>query len=365
MPRASVPPILLIFVYLTSCLHARSYVPSPDVGRAAGFLPDCPGVLKNATISRKTLRHLLVVSHQLTLKGHISKRFPILNAQRLVAADKNIDLRNKKTVIYCPGYLESSYYPHTQLMAKTYLKKGYNVFVSETFYFLSFMYPKSVRIARAVGRELGAFLAKLTEQGLEPENLELAGISLGGQIIGFIAKEFYRITGKKPSRLTALDPSGPCFRNVPAEYRLNPSDGERVDVIHTNIEGYGNPERLGHIDFYVNGGEYQPGDLIFNACTQVCSHAKSFLYWWQALENPKKFIAILCDTVQDARLANFREDSTINYLGAETDFSKPGIYYLGTNGDFPYYRGEIALKPENEIFSSSAKEYNVDDNLVV
>jgi pancreatic triacylglycerol lipase len=46
--------------------------------------------------------------------------------------------------------------------------------------------------------------------------------------------------------------------------RLDKDDAKFVDVIHSNTEialglGLGTSEESGHIDFYVNGGQYQPG----------------------------------------------------------------------------------------------------------
>lgn len=41
---------------------------------------------------------------------------------------------------------------------------------------------------------------------------------------------------------------------------LDPSDAEFVDVIHTNGGGLlAFDEPLGHVDFYPNGGQKQPG----------------------------------------------------------------------------------------------------------
>lgn len=50
--------------------------------------------------------------------------------------------------------------------------------------------------------------------------------------------------------------------------RLDVTDAEFVDIIHTNggslIDGdAGFIEPLGHVDFYVNGGEKQPGCPAF------------------------------------------------------------------------------------------------------
>ncbi len=61
-----------------------------------------------------------------------------------------------------------------------------------------------------------------------------------------------------------LDPAGPGFVHNETSMRLDASDAAFVDVIQTNSGsliagglGYGPP--LGHVDFYPNGGERQPG----------------------------------------------------------------------------------------------------------
>lgn len=194
--------------------------------------------------------------------------------------------------------------------------------------------------------------------------MEIVGISLGTHIAGYASKQFYDITGKKPSRITALDPAGPCFRALPPEHRLDASDAERVDVIHTNIDGFGIAERLGHVDFYVNGGEYQPAEILYMPCLVLCSHVKSILYFWVALENPKKFIGIECDSIQDARIGNCFNNTVSNYMGSETDFTKPGIFYLIADYKFPYYKGSEGLKAGYDVFTATLTSINA-GNLVM
>lgn len=46
---------------------------------------------------------------------------------------------------------------------------------------------------------------------------------------------------------------------VSNEEKLDPSDADFVDVIHTNALLQGKIERCGHADFYMNGGVMQPG----------------------------------------------------------------------------------------------------------
>ena len=56
-----------------------------------------------------------------------------------------------------------------------------------------------------------------------------------------------------------LDPAGPLFLGRDWSVGLNPSCADLVDVIHTDGTGLGTFEKLGHIDFYPNGGYLQPG----------------------------------------------------------------------------------------------------------
>lgn len=149
--------------------------------------------------------------------------------------------------------------------------------------------------------------------------------------------------------------------------RFNRDDALRVDAIHTNMDGFGMAEPMGHVDFYANGGEYQPGDIPAIPCLVVCSHLRAIIYWWQALEHPKKFVGIKCESVQDARFANCYNGTETNYLGAETRFDerRTGLFYLPTHNEFPYYRGREGLKPENEIYTSVVRSINSDDGTLV
>lgn len=67
-----------------------------------------------------------------------------------------------------------------------------------------------------------------------------------------------------------LDPAGPWFEHGDLSVGLNPSSADLVDVIHTDggwflwyhWYGLGMLKAIGHIDFYPNGGTYQPGCLM-------------------------------------------------------------------------------------------------------
>lgn len=53
----------------------------------------------------------------------------------------------------------------------------------------------------------------------------------------------------------------PLFVTADADNKLDSSDAEFVDVFHTNALVQGKIEQCGHVDFYLNGGVYQPGCL--------------------------------------------------------------------------------------------------------
>lgn len=66
--------------------------------------------------------------------------------------------------------------------------------------------------------------------------LHLVGHSLGAQAAG-VAGNTARI---RPGRITGLDPALPLFQTLPLTLRLDRSDADFVDIIHTDSGGFGN-----------------------------------------------------------------------------------------------------------------------------
>ena len=80
----------------------------------------------------------------------------------------------------------------------------------------------------------------------------------------FKAKYTQSEFGFKISRVTGLDAAGPEYEKATAEVRIDKTDAEFVDLIHTNggdettgVAGIHMP--CGHADFYPNGGNKQTG----------------------------------------------------------------------------------------------------------
>lgn len=67
-----------------------------------------------------------------------------------------------------------------------------------------------------------------------------------------------------PYDFKGLDPASPLFETISGivdpEFRLDPTDAQFVDVIHTSGPAFGFLAPLGHADFYPNNGKFpQPG----------------------------------------------------------------------------------------------------------
>ncbi|KAL4699142.1 hypothetical protein H8959_011799 [Pygathrix nigripes] len=159
-----------------------------------------------------------------------------------------------------------------------------------------------------------------TQLGYGPEDVHLIGHSLGAHT----AAEAGRRLGGRVGRITGLDPAEPCFQGAPEEVRLDPSDAMFVDVIHTDSApiipslGFGMSQKVGHLDFFPNGGEEMPGcqknmlstiidiDGIWEGISNfaACNHLRSFEYYSSSILNPDGFLGYPC-----ASYSEFQENN--------------------------------------------------------
>ncbi|KAK3862658.1 hypothetical protein Pcinc_031496 [Petrolisthes cinctipes] len=131
------------------------------------------------------------------------------------------------------------------------------------------------------------------ETGLDVSQLQVVGHSLGAHMAGFIGQD---LTKFRLPRITGLDPAGPTFYEKDPSQRIDETDAEFVMIIHTNGGGLfsdfsvGLGGRLGHLDFYPNGGVHQPGCTIGGDIMDLlvggCSHERSQSFWVESIANP-------------------------------------------------------------------------------
>ncbi|XP_073251765.1 pancreatic lipase-related protein 2-like [Porites lutea] len=161
----------------------------------------------------------------------------------------------------------------------------------------------------------------------------IVGFSLGAQTAGY-AGSYLRARGMRLGRITGLDPAGPSFTLVSTDYRLDDSDASYVDVIHTNAGHLGTSRRGGHIDFYPNGGIYQPGCLINFAC----SHSRATQYFIASVHGSCTWTAYPCDSYVSFRIGRCRAcKGACSSMGFDADGTKrTGKFYLKTNRNNPF-----------------------------
>ncbi|XP_054437741.1 pancreatic triacylglycerol lipase isoform X2 [Pteronotus mesoamericanus] len=172
-------------------------------------------------------------------------------------------------------------------------------------------YTQASQNIRIVGAEVAYFINVLQSSfGYSPSNVHIIGHSLGSHAAG----EAGRRTNGTVGRITGLDPAEPCFEGTPELVRLDPSDAQFVDVIHTDAApiipnmGFGMSQKVGHLDFFPNGGVHMPG-CKKNILSQIvdiegiwegsrdfvaCNHLRSYKYYANSILYPNGFTGFPC-----------------------------------------------------------------------
>ncbi|XP_032755294.1 lipase member I [Rattus rattus] len=162
----------------------------------------------------------------------------------------------------------------------------------------TFIYGRAVKNTRKVAEILREYIENLLIHGASLDNFHFIGMSLGAHICGFVGKLFQGQLG----RITGLDPAGPKFSGKPSNCRLDYTDAKFVDVIHSDSQGLGILEPLGHIDFYPNGGRNQPGcptSLLSGMNYIKCDHQRAVHLFLEAFETKCNFVSFPCRSYRD------------------------------------------------------------------
>lgn len=115
----------------------------------------------------------------------------------------------------------------------------------------------AARNTQVVGEYTAKLIDYLVSRGMSLPSLHLIGLSLGAQMAGVCGQS---VKSGRVVRITGLDPAGPLFKKWPKSLKLDSSDAEFVDVIHSDAGIFGYPTSVGHVDFWPNRGiSPQPG----------------------------------------------------------------------------------------------------------
>jgi len=207
-----------------------------------------------------------------------------------------------------------------------------------------------------VGKYTAHFLQDLVKNhGLKIEDVHCIGFSFGTHVIGYTGVFLNQLGLGKIPRGTALDPVAYHGGIEAAKDNYG-----YLDVIHTSKLGL--LDRLGHIDFYPNGGENQPCTCEKNKknpCTGIkCKNAPFYdkkdhnrapAYYEESILNPNAFVAWKCPSSMsfkkwknmgvDRKCSPENSSTNLAHMGEWTTSSgfPEGIYYLTTKGKSPYY----------------------------
>ncbi|CRK90495.1 CLUMA_CG004162, isoform A [Clunio marinus] len=182
-----------------------------------------------------------------------------------------------------------------------------------------------------VGRILANFIDFLHDnEALNFEELTVVGFSLGAHVAGFAGKNVNR---GRINTIIGLDPAGPLFPIRNPSERLNATDAEYVEIIHTNsrMTGIGFP--IGDADFYPNGGMTQPGCV-----RHFCHHDRAPLFFIESI-NSNNFFARACLSFSNIGRDCIGEEVTMGGEPSNSKNSVRGIFYLTTNRRPPFAQG--------------------------
>nr|AFK29219.1 CG4682-like protein [Drosophila buzzatii] len=195
---------------------------------------------------------------------------------------------------------------------------------------------------KPVGQVLAKFLDFLhVEAGMQFEDLQLIGFSMGAHIAGLASKHVQ--TGHVRV-IRALDPALPFFRYAQETERLSRNDASYVEVLHTSVGSYGFDRPLGHADFYANWGSQQPGCFWHE-----CSHWRAFALFKESLESVA-FEAKGCQPSEWQQLIRHKRcpqptgsslhmGGDLSELSMEQLAQREGVYYFETHAKPPYDMG--------------------------
>ena len=117
----------------------------------------------------------------------------------------------------------------------------------------------------------------------------------------------------KVGRISGLDPADPNFQGQSNAAKLDKSDADFVDVIHSDAnsfligDGMGTSDPSGHVDFWPNGGERQPHcfHLFKDSETRhygdkggqiACDHGAAVSYYRESINSDCSFTAKPCSS---------------------------------------------------------------------
>lgn len=167
--------------------------------------------------------------------------------------------------------------------------------------------------------------------------IHMAGHSLGAHIIGLASRNFQ---SPQVPVLVGLDPALPWVDVSNINERIDASDAEYVEIIHTDSGNFGIAVPIGDADFYPNYGNSQPG--CFWEWTGACDHGRSYEFFAESIVNPDAFISKECPDYKPSITKSKCASTALpvySYMGGDSKEKAGGIFYCSTEKKSPFGKG--------------------------
>ncbi|XP_069127566.1 pancreatic triacylglycerol lipase-like [Argopecten irradians] len=268
---------------------------------------------------------------------------------------------DKPTKFIIHGFTHHGHRQWILNMKQALLKKeDMNVIVVDWGHGAGIPYAQATANTRVVGAQTGLLILKLiSTTSATAARMHVIGHSLGAHIAGYAGDRVQHL-----GRISGLDPADPYFQGGDPIIRLDATDADFVDVIHTDASsilelGMGSIQQMGHVDFYPNGGKDQPGcdagllgkvsHTVWNAVTQLdyyageatvaCSHERSYELYTESISSSCPFKAYPCTSQDEFNLGHCLKchgDQCADMGYNSINFTARGSLYLQTQGTAPF-----------------------------
>ncbi|XP_021190696.3 lipase member H [Helicoverpa armigera] len=271
--------------------------------------------------------------------------FPISSAAQGILSYTRLN-KNHKFFMFVDGF-KSHMTKLTTIQMRNAFKNfpnSYLIIIDHSIYTnrlgLKVSFEESVKYVYDIGKAVAQLLVDLHQGGISAKNVHCIGHSLGSQMLAHVGEIFHNATGEKISRITALDPAGPCFANSPDEDQIRSGVAEYVEVYHCNAGEFGTSSILGDIDFFVNNGVSQPKctvswlpPLLNTLLEPRCSHRACVAMWTASVAHGGQ-TAYKCDNYYDFRDGICAQNAT-TLGGFWNPGNATGVYYFASE-DYEY-----------------------------
>ncbi|XP_069962460.1 lipase member H-A isoform X2 [Bactrocera oleae] len=195
---------------------------------------------------------------------------------------------HRETAFIVHGFNGSAVDVHLQFLKDAYLSRDFNVITVDWRPLTRYpCYLHALINTRLTAQCTAQVYSFLTHNGAVREKITCIGHSLGAHICGMISNHL----SIKQHRIIAR----PLIeRKKNHIFKLSIDDANVIQVIHTNAGFLGQEENIGHLNYCVNGGRFQPfckGNPIRRS---RCSHFLSICFLASAMFKHKKFVGVSC-----------------------------------------------------------------------